>query len=127
MRAPTVALVEVSADALGGAPVDLVRAAYRASREGRMALLLDGVTTAQVDRALDPLVPVLRGVSGVVYCTAATLEPVLDGSGWPTMAFIGSEALAARLAPRGVRVLPAEAALAALCEWAAEPVREVAC
>jgi hypothetical protein len=127
MRAPTIALIEVRADALGRAPIDLVRAAYRASREGRMALLLDGVTTAEVDRALDPVVPVLTGVSGVVYCTAATLEPVLDESGWPRMAFVGSEAVAARLAPKGVRVLPADEALGALSEWAAEPVREVAC
>jgi hypothetical protein len=127
MTVPRIAaVIEVSADTTGEAPGGLIRAAYRASREGTVALLLNGVSAAQVDRALDAVVPLLSGVSGVVYCTPATLERVLQESGWPRIAFVGTRALAAPLAQRGVRVLPAEEALRALGEWDAESVPEAA-
>ena len=91
-----------------------------------MALLLNGVSTAQADRALDPIVPVMDGVAGVVYCTPATLEQVLEQSGWPAVAFLDSDAMAAPLVRRGVRVLSARQALPMLGEWSTEAVQEVA-
>jgi uncharacterized protein DUF5989 len=117
-------VLEVRADGAGAAPVDLICAAYRASREGMIVLVLDGVSPAQVDRALDPLVPAVPGVAGVVYSAPATLERVLLRSGWPRLAFVGTESLARPLAARGLRVLPAERALRTLREWAAEPTGE---
>jgi hypothetical protein len=108
------AVVEVSADPGGAAPGRLLRAAYLASREGTVALVLNGLSAAQADRALDPVVPDAGGVAGVVYCTPATLEPLLQQRGWPRLAFVVSRALAVPLAGHGVRVLPLERALPAL-------------
>ena len=117
----TIAVLEVRADGAGAAPADLICSAYRASRAGTIVLVLDGVSPAQVDRALDPLVRAVPGVAGVVYSTPETLERVLLRSGRPRLAFVGTEALARPLAARGLRVLPAERALRTLGAWAAEP------
>jgi hypothetical protein len=76
------AVIEVRADPKGEAPNGLIRAAYRASREGTVVLVLNGVSAAQVDRVLDSVVPEVGDVAGVVYCTPATLEPLLQRSGW---------------------------------------------
>jgi hypothetical protein len=110
------AVIEVSADPKGGVPAGLIQAAYLASREGTVVLVLNGVSPAQADRALDPIVPEVGGVAGVVYCTPATLEPFLLQRGWPRVAGVGSRALAAPLTQRGVVVLPPDRALRALGE-----------
>ncbi len=104
------AIVEVNAEAGGAVPGGLIRDVYRASREGTMVLVLNGLSTAQADRALDPIVPQLADVAGVVYCTSATLERVVPQSGWPDVAFVDTRELATRLARRGIRVLPTDRA-----------------
>jgi hypothetical protein len=76
------AVIEVRPDPEGQAPGGLIKAAYRASCEGTVVLVLNGVSAAQVDRVLDSVVPEVREVAGVVYCTPATLEPLLQRSGW---------------------------------------------
>jgi hypothetical protein len=114
------AVVEVHADGPAGSPETLVGAAYRASREGTVVLVLNGVSASQVDRALDAVVPRVADVAGVAYCTPSTLERVLDDSGWPAVAFVETGSIAAPLAERGVHVLPrglALRALAALDQW----------
>lgn len=121
-------VIEVRADPGGNAPGGLLGAAYRASREGTVVLVLNGVSASQVDRALDSVVPRVGGVAGVAYCTPVTLERLLQECGWPAIAFVGTRTIAAPLTRHGVRVLPPDSALVALDEWsgesAAEPVAE---
>jgi hypothetical protein len=100
------AVVEVRADPSGAAPGGLIGAAYRASRDGTVVLVLNGLSATQVDRALDAVVPCVGGVAGVAYCTPATLEGVLQECGWPAIAFVDTMTIAAPLTERGVRVLP---------------------
>lgn len=100
------AVVEIDSSQTGRLPVGLIREAYRASRRGTVALVLNGVSPEQVDRALDPIVSRLRGVAGVVYCTRATLTPLLRTCGQSKVLWIGSEELAVELAKVGVAVSP---------------------
>jgi hypothetical protein len=108
------AVIEVGPGPIGEVPVDLVRAAYCASRRGTVVLVLNGVSSAQVDRALDPVVQQARGVQGVVYCSPAALELLLRQSGRPRVASVGTRALVAPLTRRGVRLLPRNSVLRAL-------------
>jgi hypothetical protein len=75
-------VIEIGLDANGEVPVDLLRSAYLASRDGTVILVLNGVSTKQVDCALDPVVPKATGVAGVLYCTPSSLEPLLKRRGW---------------------------------------------
>jgi len=88
----------------------------KAELPGTVVLVLNGVSPAQADRALDPIVPEAGGVAGVVYCTLTTLEPLLQQRGWPRVAGVDSRALAAPLTQNGVLVLPPDRALRALGE-----------
>lgn len=87
------AIVEVSSTRSGRLPVGLIRDAYRASRRGTVALVLNGVSPDEVDRALDPIVKQECDVAGVVYCTRATLSLLLEPSGHSKVAWIGSKEL----------------------------------
>lgn len=100
------AVIEVGPDSTGQVPVELVRAAYRASRDGTVVLVLNGVSPRQVDRALDPVVSRSTVVTGVLYCSPAELEPLLDHRGWPPLASVATGALAEPLERHGVRLLP---------------------
>jgi hypothetical protein len=75
-------VIEVGLDAKGEVPVDLLRSAYLASRDGTVILVLNGVSTREVDRALDPIVPRAAGVAGVLYCTPSSLDGLLERRGW---------------------------------------------
>jgi hypothetical protein len=110
------AVVEVGPDRAGGVPVDLVRAAYYASRGGTVVLVLNGLSAAQVDRALDPVVSLAKGVEGVIYCSPAALGMLLRQRGRPGVASVGTRALAAPLARCGVRLLRPDRVLATLGE-----------
>jgi hypothetical protein len=121
MSSRPAAVVEVSMDRTGEVPGGLIRAAYRASRQGMVVLVLNGISAVEVDRALDAVVSQEGSVAGVVYCTPTTLEPFLEQSGWPRIAIVGTVALAADLAERGVRVLPPARALRALRKLGVEP------
>jgi hypothetical protein len=87
------AIVEVSSTRSGRLPVGLIRDAYRASRRGTVALVLNGVSPDEVDRALDPIVKEECDVAGVVYCTPATLSLLFELSGHANVARIGSKEL----------------------------------
>ena len=52
----TLSVVEVTRDPPGISMCQLVRDAYEASRERQIILVLNGVTTQEVDAALDPVV-----------------------------------------------------------------------
>jgi len=75
-------VIEVGLDSNGEVPVDLLRSAYLASRDGTVILVLKGVSTKQVDHALDPIVSKAVGVAGVLYCMPSSLEPLLKRRGW---------------------------------------------
>jgi hypothetical protein len=112
MSAPRLAaIVEVAPGSTGEVPVDLVRAAYRASRHGTVVLVLNGVSTTQVDRALDAVVGQTTGVRGVVYCSPAGLDLVLKQAGPPRLASAVTSALRAQLASRGVPLVPLDSLL----------------
>jgi len=112
MPAPRLAaVIEVVPGSTGEVPVDLVRAAYRASRHGTVVLVLNGVSSARVDRALDAVVGQTTGVQGVVYCLPAGLALVLRQAGRPRLASAGTSALRAELASHGVPVLPLDSVL----------------
>jgi hypothetical protein len=62
------ALIEITAGSDERKRTELIRAAYRSSRSGVVALALRGVATQVVDRALDSIVDIRRDrVKGVVY------------------------------------------------------------
>jgi hypothetical protein len=69
------AIVEITSGSSERERTELIRAAYRSSRSGVVALALRGVTRQIVDRALDPVVDT-RGdqVRGVVYMDAEQPE-----------------------------------------------------
>lgn len=75
-------LVEVSRELSPGLRDRLLSAAYRASRSSRVALVLDGVDRADVDRALDPVVRrVGVGVTGVTYLSPEEARSRMVGNG----------------------------------------------
>lgn len=100
------AVVEVNSTQTGRLQIGLIRDAYRASRRGTVALVLNGVSPEEVDRALDPIVGQVRDVAGVVYCTRATLSPLLKRSGHSKLAWIGSKELGVELSRQGVAASP---------------------
>ena len=62
------AAVEIAPTAKGQLPATLVRWAYRASQIGVVALVLNGIDARDVNRVLDPLVPLLPlTIPGVIY------------------------------------------------------------
>ena len=63
--------------------------------------MLNGVSPAEVDRVLDPIVKQVRDVAGVVYCTRATLPRLLRKSGPSGVAWIGSKELGVELSETG--------------------------
>jgi hypothetical protein len=70
-RDGVLAVVTVTAHPVGSSFETVVRNAYRASRDGIVIMVLDGVSTTEVDDALDPLVPLLPlTIPGVRYVDA---------------------------------------------------------
>jgi hypothetical protein len=108
------AVIEVGSLANGRVPVGLVRAAYRASHSGTVVLVLNGVSATEVDRALDEVVSVTKGVKGVVYCSPESLGTMLLEGGLPRLASAGTQAIAGPLARQGVPILPPSSLLRAL-------------
>src|SRR5215468_8631792 len=116
------ALIEIARDPAGRVPGALVRGAYRASRQGRILLVLKDVSTEEVDRILDAVVPRMPRVAGVAYCTPETLSARLSESGLPRLAGVESNPLASLLGAAGVCVVSPTAALDALSTAAERPV-----
>jgi hypothetical protein len=112
MPAPRLAaVIEVVPGSTGEVPVDVVRAAYCASRHGTVVLVLNGLSSAQVDRALDAVVGQATGVHGVVYCAPGGLDRVLRQAGPPRFASAWTSAVRADLARHGVPVFRQDAVL----------------
>lgn len=64
----TFAILDIHRQADGRLPEEMIRLAYKASRRVRIALLLDDVSPAEVDRLLDPLVARCRlDIPGLIY------------------------------------------------------------
>jgi hypothetical protein len=73
------AAIEISLNPLGRVPVPLLRCAYRASRTGLIALILNGVDVRAADRVLDPVVARLpRTIPGVAYLAIDDDDRVRD-------------------------------------------------
>lgn len=74
------ALIEICYNR-GRLPTELLRAAYFASRNGTIVLALDGVSPAQVDKVLDPLVLELpRDIPGVLYLRSNDNAAVINAA-----------------------------------------------
>lgn len=71
------AVVDITAEPAGCTLEELVVSAYRASRDGVVVLVLSGVSPAEVDRILDPVVPSMPlTIPGVRYLQATDEEAV---------------------------------------------------
>jgi hypothetical protein len=65
-------LVEISLPPAGTVPAGRIMAAYKASRFGQIALLLNGVSAASVNKVLDPIVPTMPlDTPGLIYVDAS--------------------------------------------------------
>lgn len=78
-------VIEISSNG-GRAPTRLIRAIYRASRFGQIALVLHDVEPQSVDRILDPVVESLpTTIPGVIYidfCDEARVREALRSAGF---------------------------------------------
>jgi hypothetical protein len=71
--------IEISANLLGMAPVQLLRCAYRASQSGLITLILNGVDACTADRVLDPVVARMPlTIPGVAYLSIENHERVRE-------------------------------------------------
>ncbi|TPG43560.1 hypothetical protein EAH79_07380 [Sphingomonas koreensis] len=62
------AVLDIHRTADGALPEEVIRLAYKASRRVRIALLLDDISPADIDRLLDPLVKQCRlDIPGLIY------------------------------------------------------------
>ena len=96
-------LLEIERQADGAIPASLITAAYRASRLTPVMLVLDSVSTVEVDRLLDPVVEGAgRHHRGVVYARLADDAIVLESAAAASSVFASSEGFRAKLASRGI-------------------------
>ncbi|MCX5578648.1 hypothetical protein [Kaistia terrae] len=73
------AAIEISLDVKGRPPVQLLRCAYRASRSGLIALVMNGVEPGAANRVLDPVVARMPlTIPGVAYLPIGDDERVRD-------------------------------------------------
>ena len=73
------AVIEVTRHPQGSSFRELVTSAYYASQKGVIVLVLNGVTPAEVDAVLDPIVPLLPlTIPGLRYCDVNDLEAFRD-------------------------------------------------
>jgi hypothetical protein len=108
-------IVEVEPNSAGGLPSDLITAAYHASRYGPVTLVLRGVSTAAVDRELDPVVVYgRRDVCGVRYVDASDRAGVLAAAQAAQIGVGRTSEFRALLAALGVPCVAPEAAETAL-------------
>lgn len=112
-------LVEIGRGANGDVPVDLISAAYRASREDHVMLVLDSVTPAEVDQLLDSVVARYgHRHCGIVYARMQDESEVLNVAATASRVFAMSEGFRAKLASGGI---PYEDLAAAEQALAVEP------
>ncbi len=104
------AVVEIARDSDDGTRTDLIRAAYRSSRSGLVALALSGVTRQSVDRVLDPVVdPRQDRIRGVVYVDAEEAgEDLLNAATHATVVVASTDRFRDALLDRGIHALGPE-------------------
>jgi hypothetical protein len=108
-----VAILEIPDTWEADLPADLLRAAYQASRRGPVAVLMPASAGRAVDRELDPLVAVNRGVHGVRYGRVSDSK-VWAAASSNTVVVASSEDARVRAEVVGAGCLDAERGLAAL-------------
>lgn len=88
---PARKIVEIAADASGGAPANLIEIAYRASREEPIILMLNGVGRSSVDRILDPVVTAIPlSIPGVIYIDLQDIAAVRNAVLTATAIFVAT-------------------------------------
>ncbi|QAY78087.1 hypothetical protein [Sphingosinicella sp. BN140058] len=86
------ALIEIRRDPDGGLPADLLRLAYRASRRGRILLVLHDVSAAEIDAELDALVREMPlDIPGLLYLRATDIGSLAEASSGASMIFVSNE------------------------------------
>jgi hypothetical protein len=98
------AVVEITSGTGERERTELIRAAYRSSNSGVVALALRGITRQIVDRALDSIVDIRRDrVRGVVYIDAdRSQEDVLTAASRAEVVVAETEEFRAQLLSRGI-------------------------
>lgn len=108
-------LVEIGRGSNGEVPVQLISAAYRASREDHVMLVLDAVSPAEVDRLLDSVVARYGHTHcGIVYARMQDESEVLTVAANASRVFAMSERFRAKLASGGIPYEDLDAAEQAL-------------
>jgi hypothetical protein len=105
MRAPAnvATILEIGRRPNGEIPASLISAAYRASRETPVMLVLDSVSPREVDQLLDPVVARNgREHRGVVYASMRDENAVLDVAAGASRVFAASAGFRAKLASHGI-------------------------
>jgi len=97
-------ILEISRQADGSIPTDLVSAAYLASRTRPVGLILSAVSPTEIDRVLDPIVATAgKDLRGVVYVDGSDDAAVLEAAVSASRIFAGTAELRAKLTSRGIR------------------------
>jgi hypothetical protein len=104
------AIVEIAVGSDEGKRTELIRAAYRSSRSGVVALALRGVTRQLVDRALDSVVDARQGqMRGVIYLDAdESTEDLLIAATHASVVVASTEPFRVALADHGICALGVE-------------------
>lgn len=120
------AIVEVMADSGGSLPVSLIHQAYRASRSGPIALVLNGVSPQAIDRVLDDVVATAGEVHGLLYCNPQRAMALASRLAAQGLAVASTEPLRNVLASRHARLVPPAEALRLLATLSADRDRPAA-
>ena len=100
------AVVEITDESDERTRTDLIRAAYRSSRSGVVALALRGVTRQDADLALNPIVDARDGLAcGVVYMDMHTGEDLFAAAASAAFVVACTEDFRRELHERGIRAL----------------------
>lgn len=112
------AVVEIADGSDEGTRTELIRAAYRSSRSGVVALALRGVTRQVADLALDPVVDCRNDLlRGVIYMDATeTKEDLFSAAARASVVIACTDDFRRELHDRGIPVLELGDATRALLE-----------
>jgi hypothetical protein len=97
------ALIEIGCETEEAERMVLIRAAYRSSRAGIVALALRGVTAQSVDRVLDGVVDAREGaVKGVVYLNGNDERALFSAAADAAVVVASTERFRRALAAHGI-------------------------
>jgi hypothetical protein len=98
------AVVEVSREPDGSVPEELITAAYHASRDVAVLLVLDSISRAEVDRILDRVVsPADLDMPGLIYADGANETVVMRAAMRASRIFASTDTFRSMLQSRGLR------------------------